>query len=113
MPAGNWTLSKDGDGGEEREDWGEAVHQLCGRALPPVVEGGAEGGSCKCSHVKLPGKLERGWGWEVGGKLFESKEGADELEERGQGGGRLLEAKKSEEWPLAIELRHLATVARV
>ena len=49
----------------------------------------------------------------MGGKPFQSKEGADELEERGQGGGRLLETKKSEEWPLAIELWHLATVARV
>ena len=63
--------------------------------------------------MEPPGKLEWGGGWEEGGKLFESKDGADELEERGQGGDGLLEAKKSEEWPLAIELRHLARVARV
>ena len=78
-----------------------------------MVEEGAEGRSCICGHVEPPGKLEWGGGWEEGGKLFESKDGADELEERGQGGGRFLEAKKSEKWPLAIELRHLARVTRV
>ena len=45
--------------------------------------------------------------------MFESKKGADELQERGQGGDGLVEAKKSEKWPFAIELRHLAWVGFV
>ena len=45
--------------------------------------------------------------------MFESKKGADELQERGQGGGRFFEAKKSEKRPFAIELRHLARGGRV
>ena len=100
-------VSKDGERGDQWEERGAAVQQLRDRVLPRMEGEGAEGGECNCGHVEPPGMFQWGGGGKEGAKVFESNNGANELDERGQRGGGLLEAKKSKKWPFAVKLWHL------
>ena len=100
-------MSKDGERGDQWEERGAAVQQLRDRVLPRMEGEGAEGGECNCGQVEPPGMFQWGGGGKEGTKVFESNNGANELDERGQRGGGLLEAKKSKKWPFAVKLWHL------